>query len=174
MNRLQAPLFFLALIGGAIFLVSAWSEKNSPETQELKSFRLNAPLKPLIVSRESGEKTDLTLSVPQPFLITFWSSDCPECLTGLKDQARFRGDHPDFLIRWINFQQTPQKAKEYLTKNELTIPTDYDFDGAAWRAYQATMPASYWLANNKVVYAFPGRIADKHLQALYQEFKTAR
>lgn len=174
MNRLQAPLIFLALVGSAIFLVSAWSGGNSPVSQELKPFRYNGSLRPLVVSRESGEKTDLTLSVSQPFLVTFWSTECPECLTGLKDQARFQIERPDFPLRWINFQQTPAKAKEYLAKNELTVPTDYDLDGSTWRLYQATMPASYWLADNKIVYVFPGRISIKHLQALYEEFKTAR
>jgi thiol-disulfide isomerase/thioredoxin len=177
MKSLVFPVGLLvAIVGlfGVIGLTSDnnWSattsgkKTNSTPNDILKPFVVSQTLPNLIVKKEDGGSYNLTKDLPEKALVTFWTSTCAECKTGLPILADFAKQNPNFPIIYINVRDEIKTAKDELNQLNLSINTLFDLDGKAFANLATAMPTSLFIEKGQITVRFPGRISQDHLKAL--------
>jgi thiol-disulfide isomerase/thioredoxin len=76
----------------------------------------------------------------KPVVLEFWATWCPLCkkLEPSMQAARAKhGESVQFIGVTVPQNQTPERAKDFVTKNAMTGMYLFDTDGAAYKAYSA-------------------------------------
>ncbi len=171
-SRLVAPIGFIVALAALAFVMQTLG--NSPSANKpltgpelLKQYEIVEVDPPTAnLTDKNGKRIDLLPLLTRPTIITFWSINCGECDTGLPVLESFAKSQAQVAVLLIDTKDEPEDAEEKLKSLSITLETFYDFDGATFQNWEATMPASYFVINGKVRYFFPGRISTEHLQAL--------
>lgn len=174
-RRFGVPIVFLLVIIVVIFLVvvlrsptSSQPTANTDLPKILQSYFANVTMPSAVVEDANGKRIRLDETIPSTGLVTFWSSTCNECSEALTTQRDFVKAHPNFQVSLVNVRDSLSVAKSELAKDSINFPSYYDTDSSASQSWSATMPASYYIKNGKILLYFPGRISLDHLNALLQ------
>jgi thiol-disulfide isomerase/thioredoxin len=113
-----------------------------------------------------GASVDLKSFIgKKPVVLEFWATWCPLCkkLEPSMQAARAKhGESVQFIGMTVPQNQTPERAKDFVTKNAMTGMYLFDTDGAAYKAYSAPH-TSYVVVidkGGKVVYTGVGSEQD--------------
>lgn len=173
LNRLVAPLVFIIALAALAFVMQTLgsSPSNKPLTgpELLKQYEIVeiAPPKANLTDKDKKE-VDILPLLNKPTLITFWSANCGECEIGLPLLDNFAKTHSQVTVLLIDVKDEPKDAQEKLQSLNVALGTYYDLDGSASQEWETTtMPASYFVVDGKLKYAFPGRVSQEHLDALF-------
>lgn len=174
MQRLTVPFIIvgsivtLALIGGGLAGSNQPTKKLTP-SEVLAPYVTDEAIPAVDVLNADNKKTPLAGLAPSGkiTLVTLWSSVCNECQTELPIVDTFARNHADaFNVVLINESDQPNPAAAALRSYGVELPTHFDNGGAVYNALSATMPANYVIKNQRIIYYFPGRIDQTHLDAL--------
>lgn len=172
LSRLAIPLGFLIGLAALGFVMQTLGNSSADTTISaapdiLKQFAIVeiAPPATTVTDRDN-KKIDLVSLLTKPTLVTFWSVGCGECETGLPILDKFAKSQSTIAIILVDTKDDPADAEDKLKTLNVATTTFYDRDGLAFQNWEATMPASYFVAGGKLKYFFPGRVSNEHLQAL--------
>lgn len=167
MSRLILPVAFLLsllVVGAALFLF-----EDQPSSQvdpaDIVPFAVDDAIPPSTIVDRDGKSVALAQLLGKKTLVTFWSVTCNECasaLTLLRDQV----DASRTSVVLINIRDTQADGEKKLAELGVKIPSYYDQDADTFRAWSATVPATYYLENNRIRYFFPGRMSPQQLDRL--------
>lgn len=172
LNRLVAPLVFIIALVALAFVMqtlgsSPSDNKSLTGPELLKQFEIVEIVPPAAaVTDKNNKKLDSSTLLAKPTLVTFWSVNCGECDYGLPVLDNFAKSQSQISVILIDTKNASEDAEAKLKSLNVTTATYYDTDGSTFQNWEATMPASYFVINDKIKYYFPGRIGQEHLDAL--------
>ena len=65
----------------------------------------------------------------RPVVVTVWASWCPACPKQVESLRRFAASHDETAFLAVDTQEDAEAAKDFMTANELSLPTIADEDG---------------------------------------------
>lgn len=113
-----------------------------------------------------GKSTDLaTMLGKKTVVLEFWATWCPLCKQLEPQMAAAKAKHADdvlFVGVTVPQNQTPEKAKAFVEKNQMAGTYLFDTEGAAYKAYSAPHTSYVVVINKagKVVYTGVGGTQD--------------
>ena len=120
---------------------------------------------------KNGNETRLSSMKGKPTVINFWATWCPYCVEEMpefEELYKKYGDEIHFMM--INstdgYQETEQKAKQFIKEKGYTFPVYYDLDFDASKVfYVQSLPVTYFIDadGNPVTYA-NGRLDKQTLE----------
>jgi thiol-disulfide isomerase/thioredoxin len=65
----------------------------------------------------------------RPVIVTVWASWCPACSKQVEPLRKFAAAHDETAFLAVDTQEDAEAAEEFLTANDLSLPTIADEDG---------------------------------------------
>jgi len=166
MHRLIAPMVFLVLFFAAAVIFGGSRSSNQPDESLISPFKVSDTPKGGVVSDQEGAPVELESLFGDKTLLTFWSSQCRECEEGLAVIGEFSERHPEITVILVNFRDPVPLAAQALEQFSPQLTSYFDSTGSVYQNWLATLPSSYYIEQDKILYFFPGRIGADHLEAL--------
>ena len=176
MKRLILPIAFLSLIVvAALIALVMFNQDNgsssSTKKELISEYAANENVSGLTMTDENSLAVKL-IDINETTLLTFWSVGCTECKQALTDLKDYKTKHPEFNVTLVNFRNTPADAKAKLAEYGIEFPNYYDRDAELFNELSASIPSSYFIKNNNIIYYFPGRIGTDFMYQLLTEFQN--
>ncbi|MEO7964225.1 MAG: TlpA disulfide reductase family protein [Gemmatimonadaceae bacterium] len=138
----------------------------APASAQTRGLRIGDTAPTAMVQTLDGKPADLAEIIgKRPAFIEFWATWCPLCKQlepTIKELHAKYGDKLEIVRIVVPQNQTAEKAREYVTRNELPGKFFFDADGAAYKAF-AAYHTSYIVVldrNGKVVHSEDGATQD--------------
>lgn len=175
MKRLIIPVAFLGVIIVATLVALVMFNQNDATSSSKKSevigeYATSENLDNLAMTDENSNVVYLS-DLNKTTLLTLWSAGCTECKQALTDLKDYKKAHPEVDVTLVNFRNTPAEAKAKLKEYEIDFPNFYDREAELFNNLSASIPSTYVIKNDKIVYFFPGRIGSDFLDQLLTEFQ---
>lgn len=179
-GRLAPPVIFLLLVVSVGFGVAVLSPDvtEGPELKNLSQFAQSSATPPGgKVRSASGEEVELSSLLKGTILLTFWSPDCPACQEGLRNLQQFSPEPAASQREWTNLLIAHRvraiQVNERLNSFGVSLPSYVDEPGLLLLEWQSTMPGSFLIRDDKILYYFPGRLDQKILELLRSELSAS-
>ena len=149
-------LFIAALIGALAFYelkeAPPRQEQSAPAVpqQSTNKLRLDIPKMPIPapdfqLKDPAGKQVSIKEFRGKVVFLNFWATWCPPCVEEMPAMEKLHQElqKEGLVILAINFQEGPERVKEFLTKHNLTVMALLDRDGKVAELYQAwALPVS--------------------------------
>ena len=160
-------LFVAALIGALAFYglkePPPRQEQSAPAVpqQSTNKLRLDIPKTPSAAPNFSlkdpaGKEVSIKDLRGKVVFLNFWATWCPPCVEEMPAMEKLHQElqKEGLVILAINFQERPERVKEFLTKHNLTFTALLDRDGKVAELYQAwALPVSVIINNRGEIVA---------------------
>lgn len=159
-----AIIVVLVLLCGAMWY---WSS-NYRDMGQLKQERSSEPI--LMLNDLNGNKLPV-IQQGKITIINFWATWCPGCREEMPELDRFVAKHGKNVGFYaINLQETPEKVKAFMEKNQYKIPVLLDHDGAVGRKFQVNViPTTIVIDKTGIIkYRHAGNVTVADLEAVLQ------
>jgi len=175
MTRLVFPLAFIFALITLVAIVQslgnsetvAVADKKPINNSTIKQFAILPFVAPALNVKDAEGKDFPSEKINNGVtIVTFWSSVCGECDTGLPVLDKFANEHPEINMVLVNYKDDIEVGKEKLSLLDIKLKSYFDQNGSAFKEWEATMPSSYYIRDGLIQYFFPGRVSLEHLQAL--------
>lgn len=167
-QRSLLPVIFLLsllVIGIGFSAFDTPAQPKQPDSNDISPFAVDDSLPMSDIVTSDGAKAVLAELLPAKAVVTFWSATCDQCNQLLKDQQELLG--PSTLpVLLINIQDTSADGQKKLNELGVKFPSYYDQNGTTFRAWEGTIPASYYIDHGRIKYFFPGRMSRQYIQTL--------
>lgn len=172
---------FIVLIGAAVLLYRVLSEEYKPQDLQTGSSQdsgesassaqtVKAP--DFRVTNQKGEAVAFSDYLGKPVVLNFWATWCGPCQSEMPAFNKLYheyGDEIQFMMVNLTdgYQDTVEKASEFINKNGYDFPVFYDTEYEASYVYGVSgVPASVFInAKGEVVDAYMGAMSEQMLRA---------
>lgn len=106
------------------------------------------------------------VSTGRPFVLVFWSVECPVCRRYAKKLRQLESDHAgqaDFVLVLPNADETPERAREQLEAAQLTWPAFLDPSHAAVKHLGTLVTPTVAVFDAKGTLRYRGAVDDDRL-----------
>ncbi|MGH7825076.1 MAG: peroxiredoxin family protein [Candidatus Binatia bacterium] len=106
--------------------------------------------------------------------LNFWATWCRPCIQEMPALEKLHRDleKDGLVILAVNFQESPERVKDFLTEHELTFTALLDRDGKVFELYQAwALPASVIIDKRGEVIGKAMGLKDWHSEEAFQLFR---
>jgi len=130
------------------------AEESVSGTQPQAEATEAAPVPDFVVYDPDGNEVRLSDLRGKPVIVNFWATWCGYCVQEMPDfQTVYEeyGDQIHFMMINVTdgYQETQEKAMDFVAKNGLTLPIYYDLDLNAADTYRVNaMPVTYLIDEN--------------------------
>lgn len=117
---------------------------------DTNSITLN-PAPDFTVIDKDGNNIKLSDMKGKPVIINFWATWCPYCVQEMPDfeeAYKTYGDKVHFMMINVTdgYQETLEKAKNFISQKQFTFPVYYDTKIMATKAYSAfSLPCTFFI-----------------------------
>lgn len=166
-------LLLVGIIAGASVMYNKLNEdynneiiKQSTTNQEQHSSNTN-PAPDFTVLDMNGNKVKLSDYKGKPVVLNFWATWCYYCKEEMPDFNEAYKNHPEVQFLMVNatdgVQETPKKAKSYITEQGYEFDVFFDTNQEAVNNYQVSgFPSTYFIDKDGAIVAHRTGMIDKN------------
>ena len=165
--------FIAALIGGVLAFYALKESLHQQEAshsaiaeQGTNKLRLDIPKTPIVapdfeLKDPAGKQVSLKDLRGKVVFLNFWATWCPPCVREMPAMEKLHRElgNDGLVVLAVNFQEGPNRVKEFMAEHNLTFTALMDRDGKVTERYQA------WALPVSVVIDKRGEIAAKAMGA---------
>jgi len=139
-NKFSRIIVQLLLVLLVYFSIRAW--------QSMDNIQGEAPI--IVASMLNGKNFDLREYQSKPVLVHFWATWCPICQFENSNIVNIAKDYQ--VITIVSWSEGAAQVREYLKKENLSLPVIVDEDGEWAKVYGVKgVPASYIIDENGMI-----------------------
>lgn len=163
----------VALVGGGLWYQTRFGSTTAAQTTQSAgaSPELGRPAPAFQLTDLSGKRMSLAQFKGKPVYVNFWATWCRYCVQEFPDiESAWRdyGQSGKIAFLAVDASEAPDAVREYLRRNNFTVPVLLDRDGVVSQRYLVQgLPTSYFIGRD-------GRIKDKVVGALDRDGLRSR